>query len=162
MDFSQRLQKAIERGARARREKAAAAAEREITEEELRRLHLEARLGVSEHIERCLRELAEHFPGFRYDTIVSADGWGAAIRREDLRVQRGARQPNNLFSRLEMIVRPYSSAQVLELAAKATIRDKELFNRNHYQRLSEADVDTFKEMIDLWALEYAEAFAKSD
>jgi hypothetical protein len=47
----------------------------------------------------------------------------------------------------------------LELSAKGTIRNKEVYNRTHYQRLTEADPKTFVEMIDLWILEYAELYA---
>ena len=60
---------------------------------------------------------------------------------------------------LEMTVRPYSSLHVLDLAAKGTIRNKEVFNRNYFEKLSEVDPDTFAELIDLWVLEYAEQFA---
>ena len=48
---------------------------------------------------------------------------------------------------------------MLDLAAKATIRNKELFNRSHYQRLTEVDVTSFAELIDIWVLEYAELYA---
>ena len=58
-----------------------------------------------------------------------------------------------------MTIRPFSSFHVLELTAKGTIRDKEVFNRSHYQRLSEVDSATFRELIDLWILEYAELYA---
>ncbi len=58
-----------------------------------------------------------------------------------------------------MSIRPPSSYHVLDLAAKATVRNKELFNRSHYQRLTEADLTTFHEMIDIWVLEYAELYA---
>jgi hypothetical protein len=57
------------------------------------------------------------------------------------------------------VIRPFSSAHVLELAAKGTIRNKEVFNRSHYQRLTDADPRTFEELIDLWTLEYAELYA---
>jgi len=58
-----------------------------------------------------------------------------------------------------MVIRPASSYHVLDLAVKATIRNKELFNRSHYQRLTEVDLTSFSEMIDLWVLEYAELYA---
>ena len=66
---------------------------------------------------------------------------------------------NNFYSRFEMVIRPLSSAHIVELAAKATVRNKEIFNRSHFQFLNQVDVDSFSEMIDLWALEYAEQFA---
>ena len=158
MDFHQRLQKAIERGQRASDARAQAEAERAVTETELHRLHTQYRLELSERIERCLRQLVDHFPGFRFETIIDERGWGAAISRDDLQVKRG-RARTNCFSRLEMAIRPVSAYCVLELAAKATICNKEVFNRSHYQRLTEVDQTSFHEMIDLWALEYAELYA---
>ena len=58
-----------------------------------------------------------------------------------------------------MLIRPASSYQLLDLSAKATICNKELFNRSHFQRLTEADLTSFNEMIDLWVLEFAELYA---
>ena len=58
-----------------------------------------------------------------------------------------------------MLIRPASTYHVLDLAAKATIRNKELFNRSHFQRLAEVDLTSFTEMIDLWLLECAELYA---
>jgi hypothetical protein len=158
MEFDKRLEKAIERGQRrsdAREQEAAQAA---LSEEELRRLHSQHRLALSEHIEHCLRALPQHFPGFRYETIVGERGWGAAIRRDDLIIQPG-RGKAEYFSRLEMVIRPYSSAHILELQAKGTIRNKEAYQRSHYQRLSDIDITSFSELIDLWVLEYAEQYA---
>ena len=66
---------------------------------------------------------------------------------------------NNQYSRLEMTIRPFSSAHVLDLAAKGTVRNREIYNRNHFEALDEADHDNFAELIDLWVLEYAEMFA---
>ena len=51
MDFNERLEKAIERGRRAGDAASQAAARQAITEEELRRLHSQYRLELSEHIE---------------------------------------------------------------------------------------------------------------
>ena len=58
-----------------------------------------------------------------------------------------------------MVVRPISTFFVLELAAKATVCNRELFRRTHYQRLGEVSPTALDEMIDLWALEYAERYA---
>jgi hypothetical protein len=71
----------------------------------------------------------------------------------------GKRQ--NLFSRLELVVRPYSSLHVLELVAKGTIRNKEIYNRTQYQLLADADTATFRELTDRWILEFAELYAAS-
>ena len=58
-----------------------------------------------------------------------------------------------------MTVRPFTSYHVLELATKGTVRNKEIINRSHYQRLGQADPTTFREMIDQAVLEFAEAYA---
>ena len=58
-----------------------------------------------------------------------------------------------------MAVRAYSSSQVLELTAKGTIANKEIFNRTHFQRVWEVDLASFRQMIDLWIIEYAERYA---
>ena len=157
-DFQKRLTKAIERGQRAGDDRARAEAEKALSEQELRRLHSEYRLELSERIETCLKTLPRHFPGFRFETVVNDRGWGAAVRRDDLKVDR-KRQRTSYFSHLEMLIRPRSEYNVLELAAKATIRNKELFHRTHFQRLAEADLTSFTEMIDLWVLEFAEIYA---
>ena len=158
MDFDERLEKAIERGQRIGQARVRAESEKAMSEEELRRLHTKYRLQVSEHIERCLTVLPSHFPGFRFETVVAERGWGAAVSRDDLAAGprgRGA----NYFSRLEMVVRPFSSYAVLDLSAKGTIRNRELFNRSHHQDLAEADPQSFTELIDLWVLEFAELYA---
>lgn len=158
MDFEQRLEKAIQRGQRASDARARAEAERALTEKELQRLHAQYRLELSEHIGRCLAQLADRFPGFRSETVVDERGWGTAVSREDLRLQPGAPR-RTCFSRLEMIVRPLSSSYVLEIAAKGTVCNREFLNRSHYQRLAEVDTTSFIELIDHWVLEYAERYA---
>lgn len=157
MEFEKRLEKAIERGQRTQRIRQDAEAEQQLGEEELRRLHAQCRSQVVEHIEACLSKLAAHFPGFRYESIVGDPGWGASISRDDLILQAGKR--STFFSRLQIIVRPFSSSRVLELMAKGTIRNKEVYNRNNYRQLTEVDPTSFTELVDLWVLEYAELFA---
>ena len=157
MDFQERLEKAIQRGRRSQHAAEREQAERALDEEELKRLHSQHRLELSEHIEQCLRQLPRHFPGFRYETLVGDRGWGAAVSRDDLSLADGKR--GNYFSRLEVVVRPYTSSHVLELAAKGTIRNKELFNRAQYQVLADADPATFSEQVDRWVLEYVELYA---
>ena len=157
MDFQQRLEKAIQRGQRAQDALAQEQAELAIGEEELKRLHSQYRLELSEHIEQAMRQLPQHFPGFRYETIVGQAGWGAAISRDNLSLSGGKRE--NFFSRLEVVVRPFSAAHVLELAAKGTIRNREIFNRSQYQLLSHVDTASFREIADRWMLEYAELYA---
>jgi hypothetical protein len=157
MDFQQRLEKAIQRGQSSHDADARARAERALGEEELKRLHTQYRLELSEHIEACLRQLPGHFPGFRYESVVGPSGWGAAVSRDDLSLSAGRRE--NFFSRLEMTVRPFSTSHVLELAAKGTIRNKEIYNRSQYQLLSHVDIASFRDLVDRWVLEYAELYA---
>ncbi len=158
MDFDNRLQRAIQRGARTRAEIGRAAAEKELTAEEQKSLHSRVRLELVEHIENCVKRLADHFPGFEYQPVMSDAGWGARVSRDDLSVQRGE-GAKSLYSRLEMVVSPLGSAGIIELVAKGTIRNKEAFHRRHYQRLDQLDADSFKELIDLWVLEYAELYS---
>ena len=70
MSFRERLQQATERGQQHRNEEARRAAAQALSEEECRRLHSDYRLILTDHIEACLKQLAENFPGFRYETIV--------------------------------------------------------------------------------------------
>lgn len=157
MDFEQRLQRAIQRGEQSRDAKDREAAGRAMSEEECKRLHSQYRLELSEHIERCLQRLPDHFPGFRFETIVGDRGWGAAVSRDDVGLGEGGRR--NLYSRLEIAVRPYSALHVLEVGAKGTIRNREVFNRNQYQKLAEADPQVLRDSIDLWIFEYAERYS---
>ena len=158
MDFHERLERAIERGRRRGSDQAEEEAKAAMTEKELQRLHSQSRLELCEHIERCLRQLADRFPGFRFETIVDERGWGAAIGRDDLRLRRS--QPRtSCFSRLEMLITPITHSQVLELAGKGTVCNREIFSRTHYQLLSELHLPDFTNLIDLWVLEYAERYA---
>ena len=157
MDFEKRLKRAIQRGQQRGRDQNIEEARKALSQEELRRLHSQYRLELSEQIEVCLRQLAEQFPGFELENVVSDRGWGATISRDD--VQLTSRNRANLFSRLQLLIRPFSSSHVVELMAKGTVRNKEIFNRTRFQRLDEADPTSFAEMIDLWVLEYAEQYA---
>ncbi len=157
-DFEKRLEKAIERGQQVRDLRGREKQLRALTEAELRNLHSKYRLELSDHIEKCLRSLADRFPGFEFETIVGEEGWGARISRDDLGFSQEGR-PENFYNRLEMVIRPFSPTHIVELAAKATIRNKELFNRNYYQKLSELKLETYVEVIDQWVLEFAERFS---
>ncbi len=157
MEFQQRLQKAIERGQRASAARTQAERDRIVNEKELQRLHTQYRLELSERIERCLKNVADQFPGFIFEDIVDERGWGGAISRDDLRLGPSGR--STAYSRLEMVIRPFSESQVLELICKATILNREVFNRSQYHRLPEADPTSFAEMIVNWALEFAELYA---
>ena len=161
MEFDKRLKHAIHRGQHARAQSGREAAEHAATADELRNIHSGLRIELSEQVEHCLRKLSEHFPGFQFQTVVGEEGWGARITRDDLNVRRNRRDAN-AYSRMEMLIRPFSDAHIVELTAKGTIRNKETIRRSHYQFLSEADIDSFKEMIDLWVLEYAEQYAATE
>lgn len=157
-DFDKRLARAIERGHRASDERARAEAAKALSEQELRSLHSQYRLELSDHVEKCLRRLPNHFPGFQFEPVVTDRGWGAAVSRDDVNLKgRGSR--TNLFSRMEILIRPISDYFVLDLAAKATVRNREIFARNFYHKLGEVDLESFKEQIDAWVLEFAEKYA---
>lgn len=158
MDFEKRLHEAIQRGQRRLDQRAQEERRRALTAEELKQLHSSYRLKVCEHIEECVKRLPQHFPGFQYETIYGERGWGAACSRDDLRLSKGGGRANN-YSRLELTVRPFSSINVLELAGKATIHNKELFNRNFYEKLEDVDVTKYLELVDAWTLEYAELYS---
>lgn len=158
MDFDKRLEKAIERGHKNRETVGREKAEQAVSEDDLRTMHSKCRLDLSEHIEKCLKALADRFPGFRFQTVVEEDGWGARINRDDF-IPRHGKRSDNRYSRFEMLIRPFSSTHIVELVAKGAIRNKEVISRSHYQFLAEADLDSFTELIDLWVLEYAEKYA---
>lgn len=158
LEFENRLQRAIQRGQQARAAAGRAAAARELSAEEQKSVHSRVRLELIERIEECLKKLADHFPGFVFQPLMSEAGWGAKVSRDDLAVQRGE-GTKTLYSRLEMLVSPLGPAGIVELVAKGTIRNKEAFHRRNFQRLEQVDVESFKELIDLWVLEYAELYA---
>jgi len=157
MSFKERLQRAQERGKQTRAAQLNEAAARALSEEECRRLHSQYRLELTDLIENRLRDLADNIPGFRMETVVDESGWGAAVSRDDINLSAGRR--SNVFSRLRLVVSPYNKYRVLELAAKGTVRNKEVLSRNHYQRLSEVDSESFRELVELWVLDYAELYA---
>jgi hypothetical protein len=160
MDFQKRLEKAIEQGYRTGDARADAEASKLLGEKELRRLHTQYRLELSEHIERCLRQVPDHLPGFDFETVASERGWGAAVARDDIVVGRGA-PASRRFSRMEIVIRPVNEYSLLEMTAKATVRNRERFHRNHYQQVAEVDISSFRDLIDLWILEFAEAYASA-
>jgi hypothetical protein len=156
-DFNSRLESAIERGKRRAQLKADETRRKELSEEELKRMHSSYRLSLSDQIEAAIAKVADHFPGFRQETLFGEVGWGAACYRDDLLIEAGRRR--NQYSRMEMVIRPYSDLKVLELRGKATVQNRELFNRNHYVLIQEVDLDEFSQMIDAWAIDFAEMYA---
>ena len=157
MNFEDRLKAAIERGAKRQEERLQSQAAAALTEAEVKQPHTRLRLQLSEHLASGVKRLLDHFPGFKYETLYGDRGWGAAAVREDLRLERGVRRDE--FSRLELTVRPYTSLQVLDLQARGTVRNREVFNRNVHEKAIEADASRFIDLIDNWILEYAELFA---
>ncbi|MCC7474949.1 MAG: hypothetical protein IT425_06105 [Pirellulales bacterium] len=158
-DFRERLQRATERGRQARALQLDEAAAKALSEEECRRLHSQYRLQLTDHIEKCLGEMADNFPGFRVEPVVDATGWGAAVSRDDLAMAAGRRA--SLFSRFQIVVGPFNTYRVLDLAAKGTVRNKEVLSRSHYQRLAEVDLQTFRELVETWAIDFAELYAEA-
>jgi len=161
MEFDQRLQRAIQRGQQARDSRDEARRADRLSSEELRTRYSTARIELSEHVEGCLRKLSDHFPGFRYESIVSDEGWGARITRDDLQFVHG-QPPASRYSRLELLVTPLGAKPIVELVAKGTIRNREVLSRRHYQQLEQLDTQSFAELIDLWVLEYAEQYAATE
>lgn len=160
MDFEDRLKKAVARGRQRGEQHSREQHKAQLTEEELKRLHTQYRLSLSEHIESCIAKIPQHFPGFQTETVYGDRGWGAACSRDDLRIAGGKR--TNLFSRLEMTIRPFSSLHVVELTAKGTVHNREVFNRQYFQELPEIDDEEFIKRIDAWVLEFAELYASAD
>ncbi|HET6426637.1 MAG TPA: hypothetical protein VFG20_23295 [Planctomycetaceae bacterium] len=158
MDFNERLQRAVERGQSRRDAELRAQSQALLTEEQFRALHSQARLELSDHLEAALQQLADTFPGFTYQTVATPEGFGAKISRNDLRSRPG-KPIGQEYSHLELIIRSYSSGHLLEIGCRGAIANKEVLQRSHFQMLNRLDIDTFRETIDHWILEYAEKFA---
>ena len=159
-DFEKRLERAIVRGQRTRQAKNQQAIEKALTEEELRRVHNKFRLELSEYIDQCLSRLPQYLPGFVCQSIVGDQGWGSSCSRDDVGLDEEGNR-TNFFSRLEILVRPFGTHHVLDLAAKGTVRNKEVYSRSHYQLLTDIVYEDFQEFVDQWVPEYAELFAAS-
>ena len=112
---------------------------------------------MTEHIETCLRKLADHFPGFDFTTVLNEKGWGARITRDDLNLKAGVSRTE--YSRLEILIRPFSDAHILEIATKGTIRNRESLNRSNFRFLTDADLATLTQMVDSIVLEFAEQYS---
>lgn len=153
MEFEKKLLQAIERGQHRNEAAQSARKTAELSRDELRTRHTDFRLALSEHIEQVLKKLAEHFPGFQYETVFGEKGWGGALTRDDLR--RGGAA----FSRLEIAVRPLGEFPVVALSGKGTIRNRELFNWSHHEEIVTANAVSLQAVIDGWILNYAEQFA---
>ena len=158
MDFESELEKAIQRGQERTTAKNSAKKQAEASKEDLRNRHNEFRLNLSEYIETGLKKLAIHIPGFDYDIIYGAKGWGGALSRND--IDRGPDgRAGSFFSRIEITVRPQNEFNVVNIAGKGTIRDKELFVWNQFESIFEATQADFETMIDKWIIQFAEQFS---
>ena len=158
MDFEEELQQAIQRGQKLGTARTVAKKQAAMSKEDIRNRHNEFRLNLSDHIEGCLKRLAQHFPGFDYETLYGSKGWGGALTRND--IDRGPDgRTGSFFSRIEITVRPQSEFNVVNIAGKATIRDKEVFVWNHFEEIEEVQQETMEQMIDKWVLQFAEQFA---
>ena len=156
-DFQSRLESAIARGQKRADAQANLQRQKALSEEELKRLHTSHRLALSDRIEVAINGVADHFPGFRTESLFGDIGWGTACYRDDLRIESGKR--SNQYSRLEMMIRPYSHLKVLDLKGKGTVMNREIFNRSHYVLVADVDVDEFEQLIDAWAIEFAELYS---
>jgi hypothetical protein len=156
-EFEERLKNAVTRGA-SRAESLQSAEERKRQEaEELRRLHTKYRLELTDHIEQAVKKLIDMFPGFRYQGVFGGGGWGSACVRDDLVIERGSR--SNKYSRLEIVVRPVTEFNVLDLQAKGTIADRELMSRSLYHPVAQFDMAKFQKAVDDWVIAYAELYS---
>lgn len=156
-DFDERLQRAIQRGEQSRLADSASAEADAATEEILRLKHSQLRSDLAEHIEGCLQKLCDHFPGFDYHSVLNEKGWGARISRDDIKLGRGTAK--NEYSRLEVLVRPFSDMHILEIATKGTLRNRESLNRSNYRFLKDAEIADLKQIVDGIVLEFAEQFS---
>jgi hypothetical protein len=156
-NFEERLKQAAARGATKANQFQSEAERKKAEAEEFKSLHSKYRLALSERIEQVIRKVVDLFPGFRFQTVFGDSGWGAACMRDDLVIVRGQRE--NRYSRFEMAVRPFNDYFVLDLQAKGTIANRELLTRNFYQPLADVELDRFKELVEQWALAYAELYA---
>ena len=158
MDFDKKLEDAIQRGQRRNIRSKETERQKSLSVEDLRNQHNEFRLNLSDYIEVTLKKLSVHFPGFEYETLYGSRGWGGAIHRTDL--DRGDDgRAGSFFSRLELTVKPQNEYNVVNIAGKGTIRDKELFTWNHFVDLMDASFEEFHQRLDTWIVQYAEQFA---
>ena len=159
MEFEDKLQRAIQRGQERTSARANAQKKVEASKEDIRNRHNEFRLNLSDHIEACLKKLSQHFSlASIMKRFTVRRGWGGAISRND--IDRGPDgRAGSFFSRLELTVRPPNEFNVVNIAGKGTIRDKEIFNWNYFEDVLEAGQGDFKAKIDKWVLEFAEQFA---
>jgi hypothetical protein len=157
MDFGEKLRRAVDRGRERNAQSKEEARAHELNVEELKRLHSNYRLEISEYIEACVLKLVDHFPGFETEIVFGERGWGAAVARDDLSLDRGHRTAKR--SRFEITVRPHTQLHVLDVAAKGTVHNKEIYQRQYFERIEDVEKEQFIEHIDQWVIDYAELYA---
>jgi len=155
MDLEKKLQQAIERG-KSKKDTTQAGDPNQWTPQRLKNHHNNIRLALSDYIESVLKKVDDMVPGFKSEILFGDKGWGTAIYRDDFAMINGSRQ--NLYSRLEVFVRSMNEYHVVDVATKATIGNKELWNKNFYQEIPEADQNKMQEKVDQWAVEFVEAY----
>ena len=160
MNFDDELKQAIQRGQDRNAVRKDTEQRAQLSREELKNRHNDFRLNLSDHIEKALKKLIEHFPGFEYETIYGSRGWGGALARDDITRGKSGRS-GSYFSRLEITVRPLNEFNVVNITGKGTIFNKEILTWNHFKDIPDADQGEFIETIDNWILQYAEQFAAS-
>lgn len=159
-DFDKQLKQAIQRGMKTNVARQKEAEKQQMNAEDLKRRHTDFRLAISERVEQTLESLINQLPGFEYENIYGDKGWGGAVSRDELNIQRGKR--TNVYSRLEITVKPFSDLAIVNLIAKGTIKNKEMFARKHHQPVPDAEMDEFLEMVDRWVLEFAQLYSAAD
>ena len=60
---------------------------------------------------------------------------------------------------LTVTERRVGDVTILDLKGKATVMNRELFNRAHFLPVAEVDPEEFEQLIDAWAIEFAEVYA---
>lgn len=159
-NFDEQLKQAIERGQKTNQARQRQAEKEKLGAEELKRRHMEFRLAISEQIEKSLQALAHQVPGFEYENIYGDRGWGGAVARDELSIEQGRR--TNVYSRLEITIRPLTELAIVNLTGKGTIRNRESFARKHHREIAEAEMEDFLTMVDRWILEYAQLYSAAE
>ena len=127
-EFNDKLREAIKRGQRESDAKLQNQQIKQLSEDEVRRQHNDFRLRLSDRIEKGLHSFIDQMPGFEYETVYGDRGWGGAVSRDELRITGGQR--TNVYSRLELTVKPLSELRIVNIVAKGTVKNKENFSRN--------------------------------
>ncbi len=77
-------------------------------------------------------------------------------------IDKGSMALGDVYSRLEITVKPFTELGIVNMNAKGTIKNKEMFTRRHHDPVQEADMEQFLSMVDRWVLEYAQLYTAAD